>query len=46
MDSQPSEDIEFLPKSTGGFDLWVRPESGHIYLWIGSLLEAGGNRYF
>ena len=46
MDSQPLEDIEFVPKSIRGFDLGVRPYSGHISLWIGSLLiEVGGNRY-
>ena len=25
IDSQPWKDIEFVPKSIGGFDLWVRP---------------------
>ena len=30
MDSQPREDIESVPKSIGGFDIWVRPSSGHI----------------
>ena len=33
-------------KSIGGFDLWVRPKGGHIFLWIRSLLvEGGSNRY-
>ena len=25
MDSQPWEDIEHVPKSTRGFDLWLKP---------------------
>ena len=43
MDSQSWEDIEPIPKSIGGFNLWV---SGHVSLWIESLLmEVDDNSY-